>query len=221
MERATTKNGLPVHRKIVDKYLCAQQCRSKGEPLCPFPSCHANASCFPLRCHEEFLRIGSGVSAWYGPCRIQIFSCFSIRVRLVVAPTVLFICLTSISCWHAVHFPDIYLEVSSMLNGDFSSKRTTLPKVGEAMVRSCSCHSKATCRGLQDGVVWTNFLVIPAALFYFSEGWLLAGVLVLLSGAASFAFHIRREDRVRRLVCNRQHCREKFLIRSWWQPIRK
>ena len=142
----------------------------------------------------------------------QFFSCCSFRPGQVAVPMMLFVC--SNTSRHAVHFPDIYLELSSMLNGDFSSKRTTLPKVGEAVARSCSCHSKATCRGLQDGVVWTNFLVIPAALFYFSEGWLLAGVLILLSGAASFAFHIRREDRVRGFVCNRQRCRENYLIWS-------
>lgn len=92
---------------------------------------------------------------------------------------------------------DIYTEIQAIVSGiSSSSSKTNLPRAGKSIARTCGCRSGNQCRGMNDGVVWSSFMAMPAALLYFSKNWLWAGIFVFLSSCASVIYHVNREDKV-------------------------
>lgn len=91
---------------------------------------------------------------------------------------------------------DIYTEIQAIVSGISSpSSKTNLPRAGKSIARTCGCRSGNQCRGMNDGVVWSSFMAMPAALLYFSKNWLWAGIFVFLSSCASVIYHVNREDK--------------------------
>ena len=91
--------------------------------------------------------------------------------------------------------PDICDEAKCLLSPD-AGKSRNVNRIVDAVSRAGgACGTTCKCRGINEGVVWTNFLATPAAMFYVTKGWYLAGIFVVLSTCASIAYHANREHK--------------------------